>query len=156
MSSSWSTYTDRYVLGLYSSNTLHFAHLLWLTGNSPSSALAISASGQTLQDHLSRLVPATSWAVTHVLITDEGSAIAEAIQEGRCVSVSDGSLKDQYGTSAWAIEAEASVDRCTEADIPPAAASKQIGGLRDRDQQFFNGLADLVCQLTVRRKYSGL
>jgi hypothetical protein len=55
---------------------------------------------------------------------DEGSAIAEAIREGRCVSVSDGSLKDQYGTSAWAIEAESSVDRCTGADIPPEAASK--------------------------------
>jgi hypothetical protein len=100
------------------------AHHLWLTGNSPSSALATSASGQALKDRLSRLVPATSWAVTHVLITDEGSAITEAIRDGRCVSVSDGSFKDQYGTSAWAIEAEPSVGRCTGADIPPEAASK--------------------------------
>jgi hypothetical protein len=38
--------------------------------------------------------------------------------------VSDGSFKDQYGTSTLAIEAESSVDRCTGADIPPAAASK--------------------------------
>jgi hypothetical protein len=36
--------------------------------------------------------------------------------------VSDGSFQDQYGTSAWAIEAESSVDRCTGADIPPEAA----------------------------------
>jgi hypothetical protein len=99
-------------------------HLLWLTRKSPSSALATSASGQTLQDRLSRLVPATSWAVTHVLVTDEGSAIADAIRDGRCVSVSDGSFKDQYGTSAWAIEAESSVDPCKGADIPPEAASK--------------------------------
>jgi hypothetical protein len=56
------------------------AHLSWITGNSPSIALATSASGQTLQDRLSRLVPATSWAVTHILITDEGSTIAEAIR----------------------------------------------------------------------------
>jgi hypothetical protein len=27
-------------------------------------------------------------------------------------------------------------------------------GLRDRNQQFFKGLADLGCRLTVRRKYS--
>jgi hypothetical protein len=95
------------------------AHLLWLTGHSPSSASAIPDIGQqTLHDRLSRLVPATSWAVTHVLITDEGSAIAAAIREGRCVSVSDGSFKDQYGTSAWAIEAESSVERCTGLDIP--------------------------------------
>jgi hypothetical protein len=88
-------------------------HLLWLTGHSPSSAATIEVIGQTLQDRLSRLAPATSWAVTHVLVTDDGSAIAAAIREGRCVSVSDGSFKDQYGTSAWAIEAESSVDRCT-------------------------------------------
>jgi hypothetical protein len=100
------------------------AHLFRLTGNNPSSALASSASGQTLQDRLSRLVLATSWAVTYVLIKDEGSAIAEAIRDGRCVSVSDGSFKDQYGTSAWAVDAESSVDRCTGADIPPEAASE--------------------------------
>jgi hypothetical protein len=100
------------------------AHLLWLTGNSPSIALATSASGQTLQDRLSPLVPATSWPVTHVLTTNGGSAITEAIRDGRCVSVSDVSFKDQYDTSAWAIEAESSVDRCKGADIPPAAASK--------------------------------
>jgi hypothetical protein len=101
------------------------AHLLWLTGNSLSSALATSTSGQTLEDRLSRLVPATSWAVTHhVLITEEGSTITEIIREGRCVSVSDGSFKDQYGTSAWAIEADSNIDRCTGADIPPEAASK--------------------------------
>jgi hypothetical protein len=88
-------------------------HLLWLTGHSSSSAATIEVIGQTLQDRLSRLAPATSWAVTHVLVTDDGSAIAAAIREGRCVSVSDGSFKDQYGTSAWAIEAESSVDRCT-------------------------------------------
>jgi hypothetical protein len=61
---------------------------------------------QTLQDRFSRLVPATSWAATHVLITDEGSAIAAAIREGRCVSMSDVSFKDQYGNAAWAIETE--------------------------------------------------
>jgi hypothetical protein len=39
-------------------------HLLWLTGHSPSSAATIEVIGQTLQDRLSRLAPATSWAVT--------------------------------------------------------------------------------------------
>jgi hypothetical protein len=38
--------------------------------------------------------------------------------------VSDGSFKDQYGTSAWAIEAESTVDRCTGVDIPPAAEAE--------------------------------
>jgi hypothetical protein len=39
--------------------------------------------------------------------------------------VSDGSFKDQYGTSAWAIEAESSVDQCTGVDIPPVDESKE-------------------------------
>jgi hypothetical protein len=96
------------------------AHIIWLTGHSPSSVLAILSMGQkTLQDRLSRLVPVTSWAVTHIFITDEGSAIASAIRLVRCVSVSDGSLKGQHGTAVWAIEAESSVDRCTGEDIPP-------------------------------------
>jgi hypothetical protein len=52
-------------------------------GTQSSSAATIEVIGQqTLQDRLSRLAPATSWAVTHVLVTDDGSAIAAAIREG--------------------------------------------------------------------------
>jgi hypothetical protein len=85
---------------------------LWLTGHS-------SSSSNHRGNRTDSSGPPLSWlrlpAVTHVLVTDDGSAIAAAIREGRCVSVSDGSFKDQYGTSAWAIEAESSVDRCTRA-----------------------------------------
>jgi hypothetical protein len=65
------------------------------TGHSPSSVYANQAIGQqTIQDRLFRLVQAaTSWAVAHVLIPNEGSAIAAAIREGRCVSVSEGSYE---------------------------------------------------------------
>jgi hypothetical protein len=34
---------------------------------------------------------------------------------------------DQYGTSAWAIEAESSVDRCTGENIPPDPTFRNIG-----------------------------
>jgi hypothetical protein len=68
------------------------AHIMWLTGHNPTAAFAILPSGQrTLQDRLSRLVPTPSWAVTHVLTTDEGYAIASAIRVGMLVSLSDGS-----------------------------------------------------------------
>jgi hypothetical protein len=94
-------------------------------GRQSSSVLTFPPIGQrTLHDRLSRSFPATSWAVTHVLITDKDSAIASAIRAGRCASVSDGSLEDQCGTAIWAIEAESSVHRCTGEGIPPAAASK--------------------------------
>jgi hypothetical protein len=88
----------------------------------------LASSSTLVVTRLSHLVPATSWAVTHVLITDEGAASTATIREGRCVSVSNGSFKNQYGTSAWAIEAESSVDRRTGVDIPPAAVSKENRG----------------------------
>jgi hypothetical protein len=44
------------------------AQTLWLTGHSPMSTSLIPVLGsQTLQDHLSRLVPAASWVVGHIL-----------------------------------------------------------------------------------------
>jgi hypothetical protein len=58
-------------------------------------------------------------------MTDDGSAIAAAIRAGTCTSVSDGSFKDQYGTAAWVIEAESSVNRCTGVNISPGAPSDQ-------------------------------
>jgi hypothetical protein len=41
-----------------------------------------------------------------------------------CFCERTGLLKEKYGTVAWAIEAESSVHRCTEEDIPPAAESR--------------------------------
>jgi hypothetical protein len=34
-------------------------------------------------------------------------------------------INNQYGISAWALEAESSVNRCARVDIPPAAASQE-------------------------------
>jgi hypothetical protein len=53
--------------------------------------------------------------------------IAAVHRDGRCVSVSDGSFKDYYGTSAWAIEAESSVkvNQCKGVNIVPSAPTDQ-------------------------------
>jgi hypothetical protein len=70
------------------------------TGHGPTTTLANPHRGQeTLMDRLSRLDSDTSWAVTQVEITDEGHAIASAIREGKCISVSDGSFKSKHGTA---------------------------------------------------------
>ena len=73
------------------------AHIIWLTGHSPPTALAIPAIGQgTLQDRLSRSVPAiTVVGITYVRSTDEGFGIALVIRVGMCSSVSDGSFEDK-------------------------------------------------------------
>jgi hypothetical protein len=76
------------------------AHIIWLTGYIPTTALASPIGQGTLQDRQSRLESAASWVVTQVVTTDEGYAIAAAIREGRCASVSDGSFKEQHGTAA--------------------------------------------------------
>jgi hypothetical protein len=99
-------------------------HLLWLTGHSPSSAQAIEVIGQqTLQDRLS--LGSSYQLGSYTSLSRMTDPDCSCYSRGRCVSVSDGSFKDQYGTSAWAIEAESSVDRCTGKDIPSSV--RKIG-----------------------------
>jgi hypothetical protein len=102
------------------------AHTLWLKGYNASTVPAnLPLVPETLRARLSLLVADTSWAATQVQLTDEGSAIAAAIRAGTCISLSDGSFKDQHGTAAWVIEAESSVNRCTGVNITQAEPSDQ-------------------------------
>jgi hypothetical protein len=74
--------------------------------------------------------------------------------------VSDGSYKDQYGTSVWAIEAESSVVRCTGVAIPPAAASKEnrckgvniVPGARTDQSAYCSEVAGLFGNATMVRE----
>jgi hypothetical protein len=97
-----------------------------LTGHGPTTTPANPHCGQeTFMDRLLRLDSDTSWAVTQVEITDEGHAIASAIREGKCLSVSDRSFKSKHGTASWVIKAESSANRCTGDNITPGAPSDQ-------------------------------
>ena len=44
------------------------------------------------------------WALELILSDDSGVAIRDAIKEGTCLAISDGSLKNNRGTSAGIIE----------------------------------------------------
>ena len=49
------------------------------------------------------LPPARKWASRHIVISDDGTCVAQAIRLGTAVAVSDGSLKDGIGTAAFII-----------------------------------------------------
>ena len=56
---------------------------------------------------LNRLPDNASWATKSVTITGSEIQLAQAIQNGTAVAVSDGSLKHEFGTSAYVVEASA-------------------------------------------------
>jgi len=58
----------------------------------------------TLHKALESLPRSCHWAVQHVVIEDDGWAIAMAIRAGVAMAVSDGSLCYMLGTSAFIIE----------------------------------------------------
>jgi hypothetical protein len=121
-------------------------HSIWLTGHSPTAVLDDpSLVPDTLSLHLLKVVPDTSWAIQQVLFDDEGSAIAAAIRAGTCISVSDGSFKDQHGTAAWVIEAESSTHRCTGVNNTPGAPSDQ-SAYRSEVSELF-GIATMIREL---------
>ena len=46
------------------------------------------------------------WAVKYIKTTDQGSAIAQVLQRGTAIAVSDGSLKSGLGTAAFVVEGD--------------------------------------------------
>jgi len=53
----------------------------------------------------------THWATKHTQHQDNGKTVANAIRHGTAVAVSDGSFKMKYGTAAFVIEGNDSVNR---------------------------------------------
>ena len=61
----------------------------------------------SLQEYIRTVVHKDAgWPVKNFQATDDGGFIAEALREGHCVGISDGSFKDEYGTACWVIEGE--------------------------------------------------
>ena len=86
---------------------------IWLTGyarQQPSSTRPKPFDVWTIATSLSST---ERWAVENILMTDNGEAIAQALQEGTCVAVSDGSFKNSHGTAAWVLEGPTAEGRIT-------------------------------------------
>jgi hypothetical protein len=56
---------------------------------------------------------------------DDGSILAQAIQEGEAIAISDRSFHDQYGTAAWVLEGCVSIGRAIGANVVSGTAKDQ-------------------------------
>ena len=65
------------------------------------------------------------WAVQNFLSTDGGQYVAEAIENGTCIAVSDGSFKEQFGTASWSIQGPTEVHQLSGSCIVPGHAKDQ-------------------------------
>ncbi len=65
------------------------------------------------------------WAITEFDIEDNGAAIAQALIQGTAIAVSDGSFKNQQGTSAFVIDGKSAVGRLVGVNVIPGDADSQ-------------------------------
>jgi hypothetical protein len=65
------------------------------------------------------------WAVSEWLVEDNGLAIARALIAGTAIAVSDGSFKDNQGTSAFIIEGASKHGRLVGVNVIPGDSSSQ-------------------------------
>lgn len=79
----------------------------------------------TLAAAIANLHPGSQWAVQRFDATDDGFCIAQAIQDGTAIAVSDGSYKNGFGTSALIIEAADSRDNIIALNAVPGDPATQ-------------------------------
>ena len=81
---------------------------------------------QTLAEYIScNLHVNARWAVENFLSTDNGKYVADAIVNGTCIAVSDGSFKDNSGTAAWSIWGESDAFSLSGSCVVPGQAQDQ-------------------------------
>ena len=89
----------------------------------------------TLAGALDLLPASDRWAVQHLYSADEGRSIAKEIIKGTAIAVSDGSYKDNFGTSAFIFHAPTTGARLTGRNCIPGAPEDQsahrseVGGI---------------------------
>ncbi len=86
----------------------------------------IPSSTESFFQHLAFSLPGERWCFDYVDISNDGSVIAQAIQQGEAIAVSDGSFQDQFGTASWVIEGSCPVGRIVGAVIVATGHSVAI------------------------------
>ena len=76
------------------------AHII-CTGTAIDTDQTMTVYPKTLAEHIASVEMGLSWALSTRLLPAVGAGIAAALQEGKCIGVSDGSFKAQFGTAAW-------------------------------------------------------
>jgi hypothetical protein len=65
------------------------------------------------------------WAIAEFVFEDNGAAIAQALTQCTAIAVSDGSFKNQQGTSAFVIEGHSAVGQLVGVNVIPGNAASQ-------------------------------
>ena len=73
----------------------------------------------TFSDTLEQLPDDAKWSIKRCTFTDDGLYLANAIQSGDAIAVSDGSLKDEFGTAAFVLEGLTNLHRILGVNIVP-------------------------------------
>jgi hypothetical protein len=95
----------------------------------------------SLCEAIKRLPPECRWAVQRFNSSDNGLCIAQAIQNGTAIALSDGSFKDGFGTSAIIIEATDPGDNIIAVNVVP--------GHRDTQSSYCSELAGIFGQVIM-------
>jgi hypothetical protein len=100
-------------------------------------SIPLPASPQTLTTAIDQLPQTNKWAVQYLFSKDDGRKVAMEIISGTAIAVSDGSYKDNFGTSAFIFECVNSKGRITGKNCIPGAPTDQsahrseVGGIVD-------------------------
>ena len=87
--------------------------------------IGATPSATSFSDAAAALSPMERWAVSQFNITDSGSILAQAIRDGKCVAISDGSFKLGSGTAAFALEGSNKMGRLDGSCVVPGKTSDQ-------------------------------
>jgi hypothetical protein len=95
----------------------------------------------TLAEAIAALPAGSRWAVSCYDATDNGIGVAQAIRDGTAIAISDGSFKEDFGTSALVIEASDSTDNIIAVNVVP--------GNLDNQGSYRSELAGIFGQITL-------
>jgi L-aminopeptidase/D-esterase-like protein len=65
------------------------------------------------------------WAVNRYASQDDGETIAGAISRAQAIAVCDGSYKDGFGTAAYVLEGDTSLNRLVAVNVVPGFTMDQ-------------------------------
>ncbi len=103
-----------------------FRRFYRLMGSAKSLQLPLPVRPTSLEEARLSLMPMDLWAVDVLIHDDDGASVAAAILDGSAYAVSDGSYKQNRGTSAFLLEGrDGETNRVTGLNEIPGAPSDQ-------------------------------
>jgi hypothetical protein len=124
--------------------------LLVVTGWAPISTSPRQQKPTAFQEFVRLNVhPDAAWAVKGLTVGNEdaGNAVATSISNGSCLAISDGSFKDQHGTTSWTVQGEDSFEAFRSYLTTPGNPEDQSASMSELAGLFgIATIVDLLCQ----------